>query len=328
MSSELSYLRTAKLPAVIDRYLLDQQVCNRSPRTIEEFGYKLGKLLVWCTERGVTTVMELTSEVLQGYRRYLYHYRVARTGEPLKAASQAKHLGAIRGLCSWLVRAKVLQHDPSAELQFPQTPRRKLGDVLTVDEVNRLLLQPDLSAPHGLRDRAILETFYSTAIRASELADLKRFDIQADRKLLHIRHGKGDKDRLAPISSSALTWLERYITDGRPAMVGPQSGQTVFLSQHGDRICRTRLAQIVREYLVAAGIVKAGACHLLRHSAATHMLEYGADLRSLQTYLGHERLDTTQIYTHMTLGHLSEVHAKTHPTGDQCLGRKEEQRDE
>ena len=140
--------------------------------------------------------------------------------------------------------------------------------------------------------------------------------MDASRKLVHVRAGKGAKDRVVPIGTSALDWIDKYVLDVRPDYTGPHAGSRLFLGLHHRPISRNQLAQIVRAAIDTAGIQKTGACHLLRHTAATHMLERGADLRSLQTFLGHEKLDATQIYTHMTLGRLQQVHEQTHPTGD------------
>ena len=148
------------------------------------------------------------------------------------------------------------------------------------------------------------------------MSTLSLHDIDRDRKLLVIRHGKGEKPRLSPISTTALSWIYRYINEVRSDHVRPISGSHLFLGQRGRCISRNRLAQIVSAAREQAGISKAGACHLLRHTAATLMLEAGADLRSLQVFLGHESLQTTQRYTHITLNHLREVYDRTHPGGD------------
>ena len=319
--SDLNHLRAAKLSVVIDRYLLSLQIDNQSPRTIETVGYQLAKFVHYCDERGVETIADITAELLAGYRRHLYHRQNDRTGTPLKPSTQAQYLVNVRAICKWLVKHKLLPVDPSTDLELPKLPRQQLSEFLTLEEINAILAVPDTTQPFGIRNRAILETLYSSAIRASELSTLSLHDIDRDRKLLVIRHGKGDKPRLSPISTTALAWIDRYINEVRAANVRPISGSYLFIGQRGRRISRNRLAQIVKAAREQAGISKDGACHLIRHTAATLMLEGGADLRSLQVFLGHESLQTTQRYTHVTLGHLREVHDRTHPDGDKRKDR-------
>ena len=309
-------LRTAKLTAAIDHFLMKLQVANYSKCSVDAYRYRLTYLAQWCAERSIETVAELSIDALQGYRRYLFHKINPRSGKQLLPRSQSQHVVMIRCFCKWLRENEAIDFNAEKFLPLPIIPRRQLADVMSVDEVNALLSVPDLTKALGIRDRAILETFYSTAIRATELSNLRVADVDASRRLVHVRAGKGAKDRVVPIGSSALDWIEKYVLDVRPDYTGPHAGSRLFLGLHHRPISRNQLAQIVRAAIDAAGIQKTGACHLLRHTAATHMLERGADLRSLQTFLGHEKLDATQIYTHMTLGRLQQVHEQTHPTGD------------
>ena len=200
------------------------------------------------------------------------------------------------------------------DLELPKPERRLPLQVLTADEVESTMNQTDVQRPMGLRDRAILETFYSTGIRASELANLQLYDLDADRKVLIIRQGKGKKDRVVPIGERAIRWLQKYMADVRPALVEQtQPHPTLFVTAQGTPISRSLLACLVKRYMRKAGIRKPGSCHLLRHTAATLMMENGADLRSLQLFLGHACLKTTQLYTHVSIQRLQEVHRKTHP---------------
>ena len=315
--SELNHLADAKLIAAIDRYVMSLQMRNCSPRTIETNTGTLTTFSQWCEQRSVLTPSDLNQEVVSGYRRYLFHKISEATGNSLMANTQACALTIVRSFCRWLTKQEVIVRDPTLGLEIPRCPRRRLADVLTASEVMALLSEPDLSKPLGIRNRAILETFFSTAIRASELGNLEVADIVAERGLIHVRSGKGDKDRVVPVSRSALDWIEKYQLDIRSGSLSGDGPHKLFVSTTGRRLSREALALIVRQSMRSTGIEKRGACHLLRHTAATLMLENGADLRALQTYLGHSKLDTTQVYTHMTLGRLKEIHAKTHPTGDQ-----------
>ena len=324
-------LRNAKLSQVLDRYEHDIQMDNFAERTVISKVRLVRRFTLWCEERGIERSDEVTEDVLMGYRRHLYHQKHHRTGRSLDPLTQTQYLIAVRSFCRWMTKREILVRDPSLNLELPRGRQRQLADVLTLTEVNALLSMPDVTTPLGIRDRAILETFYSTGIRVSELQKLSAGDIDYERKLVRIRSGKGRKDRVAPIGTQATEWIDKYRLDVRPrlvnsALAGPTSGSELFLSYRGRRLQRVMLGKIVRRYLEAAGIEKRGSCHLIRHTAATLMLENGADLRSLQTFLGHEKLGTTEIYTHMTLGLLKGVHENTHPTGDEQLKRAEQER--
>jgi len=180
--------------------------------------------------------------------------------------------------------------------------------------VESVMTATDVATPLGLRNRAILETFYSTAIRCSELLALQVYDIEVDRGVVKVRQGKGRKDRVVPISQRALTWLNKYTLDIRPDLISRTELASLFVSYSGRALTRNNLSAIVRGYIVAAGAGhRRGACHLLRHTAATLMMENGADVRALQMYLGHRRLNTTMLYTHVSIQHLQDVHRRTHP---------------
>ena len=322
--SNLQNLRTANLIAIVERYLLDIRLRNFSPRTVESNTLTLRSFARWCDDLGITRAREITDEVLSGYRRYIFHYINPASGKPLKFSSQAYRLTTVRTFCRWMVKSKITDTDPTLNMEIPQVTKRRIAEVLTIDEVHALLAAPDVSQLLGIRNRAILETFFSTAIRASELRNLQLADIHASRGVVHVRHGKGDKDRLVPIGKQATEWIEKYRIDVRPALANNHSGTCLFIGQRGKRLSREMLALIVRQCMKDADIKKIGACHILRHTAASLMLEAGADLRSLQLYLGHEKLDTTQIYTHMTIGRLKDVHGRTHPTGDERLENRDE----
>jgi integrase/recombinase XerD len=210
----------------------------------------------------------------------------------------------------WMARQHHILHNPASELEMP-----KIGFRLpkAVSEAEQILAQPKIHGPLGLRDRAILETFYSTGMRRVELANLKLWDTDAERGTITIRQGKGKKDRVIPLGDRAALWVRKYIQDGRPHLaVDPDDG-TVFLSNAGEPLALDYLTELVRGYVEASGISKRGACHMFRHTCATLMLEGGADIRFIQAMLGHAKLETTQIYTHVAIRQLQEIHRATHP---------------
>jgi integrase/recombinase XerD len=185
--------------------------------------------------------------------------------------------------------------------------------VLTADQIETLLDAADIRTDLGLRDRAIMETLYSSGIRCGELVGLDVYDIQLDREILTVRRGKGNKDRIVPLGQRALSWVQKWIADIRPRLLSNSTADALFVSKNGRRLHPNFVSNQVKKYLDGIGIKYRGSCHLLRHAAATLMLENGADLRSLQEFLGHARLNTTQIYTHVSIQRLQEVHRRTHP---------------
>ncbi len=227
-------------------------------------------------------------------------------------ATTARKLSAARGFFRFLVEQHGLKATPTAVISNPSTGQR-LPTVLSVAEVERLLDQPDVSKASGLRDRAMLETMYACGLRASETVKLALG--QVDRRLGYLRIlGKGDKERIVPMGKTALYWLDRYIKDGRGKILGKKASNFVFPGRSGIPLSRQRLWQIIKKYALMAGL-KAIYPHVLRHSFATHLLEGGADLRSVQMLLGHSDISTTQIYTHLDIRHLRMIHKKFHPRG-------------
>jgi integrase/recombinase XerD len=197
---------------------------------------------------------------------------------------------------------------------MPRLPSVRLPrSVLTAAEAERVMRQPGLSTPLGIRDRAMLETLYSTGMRRIELLGLKIYDIDVPRGTVMIREGKGKKDRVVPIGERALHFIDKYLQEVRPGLaVEPEDG-TLFLMSTSEPFGANYVTKLVRDYVLAARIGKPGACHLFRHTMATLMLENGADIRFIQEMLGHAKLATTQIYTQVSIKKLKEIHTATHP---------------
>ncbi|HEV2395930.1 MAG TPA: tyrosine-type recombinase/integrase [Candidatus Sulfotelmatobacter sp.] len=206
--------------------------------------------------------------------------------------------------------------------------------MLSIAEAEQVISQPDIHDPLGLRDRAILETLYSTGVRRLELIHLKLYDLDLARGIVTIRQGKGKKDRVIPIGDRAVAWIEKYLADARSRLVVEPDAGTLFLTADGEEIGRDHLTFMARGYIAQAKIGKTGACHLFRHTMATLMLEGGADIRFIQQMLGHAKLSSTQIYTQVSIRMLKQVHSMTHPaqlhrpaatTGDGSDEQKNEQ---
>jgi integrase/recombinase XerD len=288
-----------------------QRVRHYAESTVAESQRNLRLFLAWAAERGVTAPGEVSSSVLERYQAALFHYRKD-DGKPLSVFTQRGRLTSVRSFFRWLARQHHIPANPASELVIPKQPR-VLKEALAVEEVEAVLAEPDVGDVLGLRDRSILELFYSTGIRRGELLRLKLYDLDRTRGTLHVREGKGKKDRLLPMGERALAWLEAYLARARPKLESGHDEGEVFLTEHGEAISPHHLTDLVRRYFRRAGITKRGGCHLLRHTMATLMLDGGADIRFIQEMLGHASLETTQVYTHVALGKLQQIHAATHP---------------
>jgi integrase/recombinase XerD len=226
--------------------------------------------------------------------------------------SQLGCLAPLKTLFKWLAKENHIPYNPASELTLPRAPKHLPRVILSVTEVEAILREAEPTTAQSLRDRAMLEVLYSTALRRMELVALALYDIDLTRRLVIVREGKGRRDRVVPIGQRAAAWLEKYLLEARPQLLIADC-ESMFLTDYGEPMPPTYLADRVRRYMHFAGVNKPGACHLLRHACATHMLENGADTRFIQALLGHADLGTTQIYTHVSIDKLREIHDATHP---------------
>jgi len=296
----------------MDDYLESLAVRNYSPKTIESRRLDLGAFLRWCQERDLLLPDQLSRPIIESYQRWMHRHR-KKNGKPLGFTTQRGRLASIKDYCRWLCRQNYALHNPASELEMPRGEKKLPEVALTVDEVERILAVPDLGDPLGIRDRAMLEVFYSSGIRRMELVRLQLPDVHAERGMLMIRQGKGKKDRVTPIGARALGWVERYLGEVRPELVVGLSEKALFLSAYGEAFNADVVTRMVADYIRRADIGRSGSCHLLRHTCATLMLENGADIRHIQQLLGHANLSTTQIYTEVSIRQLQKVHELTHP---------------
>jgi integrase/recombinase XerD len=285
---------------------------NYSAQTVAGRRLYLERFCAWCDERSLTRAGEITRPILERYRHHLYVRRKS-DGAPLSFRSQYLSLHAVRMFFRWLVRDGRIGANPASELEMPKLDWRLPRTTLSAAEAEAVLAQPNLLDPLGLRDRAILEVFYSTAMRRMELVNLLVWDVDAARGTVFIRLGKGRRDRVVPISERALRWVERYRQEVRPLLVWDDSEDHLFLTKRGEPLTPTPLGTDVARYVEAAAIGKRGSCHLWRHTCATLMLEGGADIRFVQEMLGHASIQSTQVYTRVSITKLKQVHAATHP---------------
>ena len=294
---------------------------NYSPNTVDNRELYLRYFILWCDERGLTRPQEITRPILERYQRHLFLWR-KKDGQPLSTRSQATRIVPIRAWFKWLTKTNRILYNPAADLDLPRQEKRLPRHILTSEEADKIMNTPDIHTDAGLRDRAILETLYSTVMRRAELVNLQQFDIDYERGTVMIRQGKGKKDRMIPIGERALAWIAKYRDEVRPQIALPanqtdpsqeHNGGTLFLTTQGQPIHPNHLSKAVRDTINAAKVNKTGSCHLFRHTMATLMLENGADVRFIQAMLGHADLNTTQIYTQVAIVKLKEIHTLTHP---------------
>jgi integrase/recombinase XerD len=295
----------------IRRHLEWLRVRNYSEQTVLSREPWLVVFAQWCALRGIMKPREVTKPILESYRRQLFYHRKP-NGKPLTFGSQRARLAPLKLFFAWMTRQNALLWNPASELDMPRVEKR-LPRALTADEVERVLEMPDLEDDLGLRDRAILEVLYSTGMRRIELAGLRLADVARYERTVFVRQGKGKKDRVVPIGARALGWIARYLDEVRPRFSISESEDALFLSESGAPVDAGTLTHRVGRYVEVAKLGKRGACHIFRHTMATLMLEGGADVRLIQEILGHADLESTQVYTHVSIRHLSVVHAATHP---------------
>jgi len=313
----MAVVRTSALASLMEKHLTALATKNYSVYTIKNRRVHIGFFLDWCQERGLSEPVDVTRTVLESYQRYLLHYRKS-TGDPLSFRSQHARLVPLRVWFKWMAREHYLLHNPASELELPRTGFRLPKAVLSIAEVEQVMQQPNVHDPLGLRDRAILETLYSTGMRRLELATLKLHHLDLDRGTVFISQGKGQKDRMIPIGERAAAWVAKYLNESRPSLAAAPDDGTVFLSNAGEPMTLDYLTQLVATHVDVALSVdgkpgKRGSCHMFRHTMATLMLEGGADIRFIQAMLGHADLKTTQIYTQVSIRQLQEIHRATHP---------------
>ena len=298
--------------ALGEKYCEWMAVNNYSPQTIVQKREHLRYLASWCEVRDITRPEQLTRNLLERYQRHVHHYRKD-NGKPLCIETQIMRITVIKTFCKYLVNAGYLDSNPVSEIDLPKRPQKLPKHTLSVSEVEKVMSQPNLNRATGLRDRAILETFYSTAIRRMELANLNTYDIDSERGTLMVRQGKGQKDRVVPIGERALYWVDSYVLEARAELLKQDDHPQLFITGRGRPFLAADLSAIVTKYIKKSEIIKTGSCHIFRHSTATLMLENGADIRHIQVMLGHACLSTTQIYTQVSIKHLKAVHDRTHP---------------
>ncbi len=244
----------------------------------------------------------------------LLNYLAARHRQGISARTSAREMSAFRSFFGWMIRENTMDVDPTVSIPLPKIGRY-LPATLSEAEVERLLDAPDTSEALGLRDRAMLELMYATGVRVSELVGLRLTSLNIRQGVVRVDAGKGGKDRLVPIGELALDWIQRYLAQARSELLKGHPSDALFPGRHGNFMTRQNFWYAIKRYAGIAGVERKLSPHVLRHAFATHLLNHGADLRSVQMMLGHSDLSTTQIYTHVAATRLKSLHQRHHPRG-------------
>ncbi|MDN0122578.1 site-specific tyrosine recombinase XerC [Yersinia aleksiciae] len=282
------------LYALLLRFINWRRERNWSETTLKTQSHHSYRFICWANERGISYAAEVTKPLLERYQRT--------TLQPLQVWFR------------WMAKQNLLLANPAADLELPKLEKRLPRTILSIDEIEQVLSLPDVSTLQGIRDRALLELLWSTGIRRSEAAALEQYSVDTSRRIITIVQGKGKTDRVIPIGARALGWILRYLQDVRPELVVKPDIKALFVALDGVAgLTPNGITNTVGGYIKASGIAKWGSCHLFRHAMATQMLENGADIRWIQAMLGHASIESTQIYTQVSIRALQAVHASTHP---------------
>ncbi|MUK47685.1 site-specific tyrosine recombinase XerD [Aliivibrio fischeri] len=291
--------------ALMERFL-DTMWMERglSENTLASYRNDLVKLLQWLEDNHYKCA-SISAMGLNEFQAYL-------VDKEYKQTSRARMLSALRRFFQYLHREKIRGDDPTALLASPKLPQRLPKD-LSEEQVDALLNAPNVEDPLELRDRAMLELLYATGLRVTELVSLTMENVSLRQGVVRVT-GKGDKERLVPMGENAVDWIEQFLAHGRPMLLGEKSSDVVFPSKRAKQMTRQTFWHRIKHYAVIAGIDSDKLSpHVLRHAFATHLLNYGADLRVVQMLLGHSDLSTTQIYTHVATERLKQIHQEHHP---------------
>jgi integrase/recombinase XerD len=291
--------------SLLDEYLDHLRVeKGLAANTLDAYGRDLADFFEWAESNGGRAVPEMREDDLR-----LYFTRLKQSG--ISSRSVARKMSSVRGLFRFWFREGTIPGDPACRLEVPRASMALPRD-LSLDEVEKLLGQPDPMHPLGVRDQALLEVLYATGLRVSELLGLRLQDLNLEVGFV-VAYGKGKKERLVPLGDVAQERLKTYLGGVRPALCKAGKVPYLFLNRSGKRLSRQGFWKKLYRYALAAGISSPVTPHVLRHSFATHLLERGADLRSLQLLLGHASISTTQIYTHLNRERLKQIYQQYHP---------------
>ena len=274
--------------------------------TLDSYRRDLQQFAGWLEQRSATDLLAVDQALIQDYLAHKFRSKA-------RASTAARLLSTLKRFYRHALRQNTIKSDPTLRIDTPKLPR-PLPKTLTEADVESLLAAPALDQPLGLRDRAMLEMLYASGLRVSELVTLKVPQVSRDMGVVRVM-GKGSKERLVPLGEEALSWLERYLREARPALLGKKTSDALFVTTRAAVMTRQAFWHLLKRYALLAGLHKPISPHTLRHAFATHLLNHGADLRVVQLLLGHADISTTQIYTHVAQERMKQLHAKHHPRG-------------
>jgi integrase/recombinase XerD len=300
------------LKALVAAYIRSLTVRHLAERTIIAASWKLARFLDYLESCGIGRVDRIASRTMQGYQMALYE-RLNERGRPNTVAYQNGLLSTAKSFTRFLKENDYIVSDPGRGVAYAKEPKRLPRGVLTPSEARKIIHAPDTTTVIGYRDRTVLEVLYSSAIRKDELNNLTLADVDYHDGFLRVTLGKGKKDRIVPIGRIACRYLENYIKSVRPALITDPYDNHLFLTLRGKRFSKNVVWELVKKYAKKARIKKNVHPHTFRHSCATAMLKNKADIRTIQKLLGHASLNSTQVYTHLSITDLKNVHSRCHP---------------
>lgn len=275
----------------------------------------------WCVKRRLTSSARITTDILEEYQKELTQTKERRTGRTISINNQTYRMRSVRDFFKWLFQEGKILIDPGAAVVLPRKSRYLPPEPLTLEEADRLLCLPDVTRPYGIRDRAMMEVLFATGMRREELVRLRLDDLDFERSMIRIKAAKTGDERNLPAGDRCFRWLTKYIEEVRPRLVLSDDPGTVFVASHGWTMDIGLPHVLMRRYFRLAGLKKRSLLHVFRHTAATLMLENGADIRAVQEFLGHRSIKSTQRYTQVSMRKLKQVHAETHPAEMKYLER-------
>lgn len=304
---------------VIPVYLKYLQTIGRSYYTIRGIKYGLLNFAGFLEQEEIFDISDLTTSVIEAYQEELA-FRLTAKGTLLSLSSQIQLLCNVKGFTEFLKNREYLYQDPGTKIKPPRQPKSLPKVILDEKEIRQLMNAPDMQSNRGYRNRIILEVLYDTAIRRLELSRVKLADLDLDAGYIRV-NGKGDKERVVPLGDRVCRMIRNYILFVRPAFLQEEDDGYLLLNRWGKQMGPDSIWAVVRRCVHLAGIRKKVSTHSLRHACATHMLRNGAPTRHLQEMLGHASLESTQIYTRVTINDLKKIHAKYHPGGADTKNR-------
>jgi integrase/recombinase XerD len=297
---------------LFEKYRQHLIILNYSPRTIHGRLLYLNRFLTHLAELNITRITAVTKEIISDYQTHLFE-EINSRGEPNCVCTQNSVLGIVKSFFSFLAENDYIVADPAKKISYAKEPKKLPRSILTGPEAKKVLHAPDTKTVLGYRDRTILEILYSSGIRKEELLNVLITDVDYTEGIIRINGGKGKKDRVVPIGKIACRYIENYVKAIRPLLTQDLHNNYLFISMRGNRLSKNMIWEIVKSYTRKARIKKNISPHTFRHTCATLMLRNKANIRHIQELLGHSSLDSTQVYSHVSITDLKEVHSKCHP---------------